>query len=168
MAITGDNTPYIWTVSGVDIDRYMYNDDIDLNAVVRFYLIVAWIMGLIGVALLAVLYLVGQMSEEEDIIKVFNAWQTGVSAALTAQAEEIARLTAGSILDDMDRMKRTKYTKAFVDGVTDNITTDYTKYMKKGGSICVEPKYTKIAPGRVRATTEARFIPWLNAGSCRK
>lgn len=59
MAITGDNESYIWSVSGVDIDRYMYNDDIDLNAVVRFYLIVAWIMGLIGVALLAVLYLVG-------------------------------------------------------------------------------------------------------------
>ena len=102
------------------------------------------------------------MSEEEEIIKVFNAWQAGVSAALTEQAEEIARLTAGTILDDMDRMKRTKYTKAFVDGVTDDITKDYTKYMKKGGSICVEPKYVKIAPGKVRATTEARFIPWLN------
>ena len=102
------------------------------------------------------------MSEEEDIIKVFNAWQAGVSAALTAQAEEIARLTAGTILDDMDTMKRTKYTKAFVDGVTDDITKDYKKYIKKGGSICVEPKYVKIAPGRVRATTGARFVPWLN------
>jgi len=102
------------------------------------------------------------MSEEEEIIKVFNAWERGVSAALTAQAEEIARLTAGTILDDMDKMKRTKYTKAFVDGVTDDITKDYKKYMKKGGSICVEPKYVKIAPGKVRATTEARFVPWLN------
>jgi SPP1 gp7 family putative phage head morphogenesis protein len=102
------------------------------------------------------------MSEEEDIIKVFTWWQAKSSAILTAQAEEIARLTAGTILDDMDKMKRTKYTKAFVDGVTDDITKDYTKYMKKGGSICVEPKYVKISPGKVRATTEARFIPWLN------
>jgi len=66
MAITGDNDSYFWYVSGVYTDRYMYYDDIDLNyddidldAVVRFYLIVAGIMVFIGIAGLAVLYLVG-------------------------------------------------------------------------------------------------------------
>ena len=58
MAITGDNIPYLWSVSGVDNGGCGDNDDIDLDAVVRFYLIVACILGLIGVAGVAVLYLV--------------------------------------------------------------------------------------------------------------
>jgi SPP1 gp7 family putative phage head morphogenesis protein len=101
--------------------------------------------------------------EIEDQVKtIFTSWQDDVSLALIAQAEEIARLTAGTILDDMDKMERTKYTKAFVDGITDNIAKDYKKYIKSGGTICVEPKYVKVSPGKVRATTEARFVPWLN------
>jgi hypothetical protein len=59
MAITGDNIPYLWSVSGVDNGGCGDNDDIDLDAVVRFYLIVAGIMVFIGIAGLAVLYLVG-------------------------------------------------------------------------------------------------------------
>ena len=58
MAITGDNIPYLWSVSGVDNGGCGDNDDIDLNAVILLYLIVSCVLGLIGVAGLAVLYLV--------------------------------------------------------------------------------------------------------------
>jgi hypothetical protein len=58
MAITGDNTPYLWGVTVSNNDGCRGTDDIDLNAVVRFCLIVACVLGLIGVAGVAVLYLV--------------------------------------------------------------------------------------------------------------
>ena len=58
MAITGDNDPYFWYVSCIDTDRCNTDDDIDLDAVVRLYLIVSCVLGLIGVAGVAVLLLV--------------------------------------------------------------------------------------------------------------
>jgi hypothetical protein len=59
MAITGDNAPYLWSVYGVNNDGCSNTDDINLDAVVRLYLIVACVLGLIGLTGLAVLYLVG-------------------------------------------------------------------------------------------------------------
>ena len=58
MAITGDNEYNIRDIPGSD---YCWSDDldpVDLDALIRVYLIVACLLGLIGVAGLAVLYLV--------------------------------------------------------------------------------------------------------------
>ena len=85
MAITGDNDPYFWYVSCIDTDRCNTDDDTYLNAVVRFYLIVACLLGLIGVAGLAVLYLVLQMSEETTAFCSGHA----NSCAMVARMHEI-------------------------------------------------------------------------------
>ena len=58
MAITGDNDPYLWGVPVSNTDGCRGTDDIDLNAVVRFYLIVSCVLGLTGLAGLTVLFLV--------------------------------------------------------------------------------------------------------------
>jgi hypothetical protein len=58
MAITGDNE---YNIRDIPVSDYCWGDDpdpVDLDAVVRLYLIVSCLLGLIGVAGLAVLYLV--------------------------------------------------------------------------------------------------------------
>ena len=58
MAITGDNE---YNIRDIPVSDYCWSDDPDpfyLNALIRVYLIASCLLGLIGVAGLAVLYLV--------------------------------------------------------------------------------------------------------------
>ena len=99
---------------------------------------------------------------DTEIRKIFDTWESETAAALTAQTGEIAGLAALEVLEDLNRGERTKYTRAVVDGVTDKIMKDYKDGMSRGGSVCVDAVYKGIGGGRIRATTKAQFIPWLN------
>lgn len=102
------------------------------------------------------------MDVEARVKEIFNAWQEATSLTLLIQAEDIAALTTGTILDDLATMRQTEFTKAFVDGVTDATVKDYKAGLAKGGSWCVEPVYEDIGGGKIRCTTKAKFVPWLD------
>ena len=59
-------------------------------------------------------------------------------------------------------MRQTEYTKAFADGVTDDIVKNYKAGIKRGGSYCVEPIYEDLGNGIVKCSTKRTFIPWLD------
>ena len=99
---------------------------------------------------------------DTEIRKIFDTWESETAAALTAQTGEIADLAAREVLQDLSRGQRTRYTKAVVDGITDKIVNDYKEGMTRGGSVCVDAIYRDIGGGKIRATTKAQFIPWLN------
>ena len=101
--------------------------------------------------------------EIEDQVKaVFADWQEATGLALVLNAEDVASLTALSTLEEIGTMQRTEFTKAFVDGVTDDIVKGYKSGITNGGSWCVEPVYEDIGGGMVKCTTRARFVPWLD------
>lgn len=99
---------------------------------------------------------------ERQIKSIFDEWQTAVGLALTLNAEDISYITASTTLKEISRMRRTEYTKAVADGITDKITKAYTAGIKRGGSNCVEAVYHDLGNGFVRCTTERKFIPWLS------
>ncbi|MFA6997252.1 MAG: minor capsid protein [Defluviitoga sp.] len=99
---------------------------------------------------------------EEEIQTVFDDWKKAVGLALTVNAEVIAYDSASSTLKEIAAMRRTKFTKAKVDGITDAIVKDYKAGIKKGGSYCVEPIYEDLGNGYIRATTKQTFVPWLD------
>jgi SPP1 gp7 family putative phage head morphogenesis protein len=96
------------------------------------------------------------------ITKIFDDLEKAMGLSLAINAEDIASITAQSTAEYLSKMHRTEYTKAFVDGITDKITKDYKDGIQKGGSWCINPVYEDIGGGKVRATTRAEFVPWLD------
>ena len=96
------------------------------------------------------------------ITKIFDDLEKAMGLSLLINAEDVASITAQTTAEYLGKMHRTEYTKAFVDGITDKITKDYKEGIKKGGSWCINPVYEDIGGGKVRATTRAEFVPWLD------
>jgi len=99
---------------------------------------------------------------KERIVEIFAAYQDAVELTLIRQAESMADVAVAQALKEIAAAKRTEFTKAFADGITREIITDYTKQIPKGGTTVVERVITPIGDGRVMATTRARFAPWLS------
>lgn len=99
---------------------------------------------------------------KKEIQTIFDDWKTEVGLALTLNAEDIAYMSASSTLNEIAAMRQTQYTKAFADGVTDDIVKAYEAGIKKGGSMCANPVYEDIGGGMVRCTTKREFVPWLD------
>ncbi len=99
---------------------------------------------------------------ESDIIGVVEERKREIQRTLITQAENIVPITVKATAAYLSESKRTKFTKAVADGITREIVKEYTKNVKKGGTMCVERVLTSTEDGKVRATTRQVFVPWLD------
>lgn len=99
---------------------------------------------------------------ESDIIDIVEARKRDIQTTLITQAEIIVPITVRATGAYLSELRRTKFTKAVADGITREIVKEYTKHVKKGGTMCVERVLTPIGDGKVRATTRQVFVPWLD------
>jgi SPP1 gp7 family putative phage head morphogenesis protein len=99
---------------------------------------------------------------ESDIIDIVEERKRDIQTTLITQAEIIVPITVRATGAYLSELRRTKFTKAVADGITREIVKEYTKHVKKGGTMCVERVLTPIGDGKVRATTRQVFVPWLD------
>ncbi len=99
---------------------------------------------------------------ESDIIGVVEERKREIQRTLITQAENIVPITVKATAAYLSESKRTKFTKAVADGITREIVKEYTKNVKKGGTMCVERVLTSAGNGKVRVTTRQVFVPWLD------
>ena len=97
------------------------------------------------------------------ITKIFDDLEKAMGLSLLNQRRRYCQYHRSIQLPSISaRCTERSIPKAFVDGITDKITKDYKEGIKKGGSWCINPVYEDIGGGKVRATTRAEFVPWLD------
>ena len=88
--------------------------------------------------------------------------QEAISAALVEEAEAVAAAVATSTLRELERMQRTKWTRATVEGITKAQVAAYRAQVARGGTDIIVRVVKDLGNGKVSISTQRTFTPWLS------